>query len=87
MSASVVTRSVANVVARLPRKPQAALHAYRAAGFSHAAQRSPHRLQAAPLAAAAARGTRLHQLRCLASQRGDDKSWSDIASEAGTLAK
>ena len=46
-----------------------------------------HRHAAAPLAAAAgrARPYRLHQLRCLASKR-DDKSWGEIASEAGQLA-
>ncbi len=88
MNAAVLTKSFARAVAtaRLPtRRPQAAMRAYRTAGLTQEALRSI-RHQAAPLAAGG-RGSRLQQLRCLASRRDDEPSWSEIASEAGQVAK
>ena len=88
MNAAVLTKSFARAVAtaRLPtRRPQAAMRAYRTAGLTQEALRSIGH-QAAPLAAAG-RGSRLQQLRCLASCRDDEPSWSEIASEAGQVAK
>lgn len=87
MPAAVLTRSFAAAVARLPARPQTALRAYRATGLSRAAPRSLRHLQAPPLPAAGGRGPRHQQLRCLASRRDDEPSWSDIASEAGQVAK
>lgn len=87
MPAAVLTRSFAAAVARLPARPQTALRAYRATGLNRAAPRSLRHLQAPPLPAAGGRGPRHQQLRCLASRRDDEPSWSEIASEAGQVAK